>query len=178
MEVRFRQKGIGWCAVYTWANLLNEPGVLRLCEEERFKGITDKGEAELMAMCRPDCEMSYLAMVNPAFGVVPNNMIWDIVTKPDIIKLWDEQVIIHILSVRLIESMHHYVATVTYKGAVWYLDPLREFWLRVYEAVGFDSLFIDCASVARPFHIESNGFTSFDGLYFQYPFLKSQLETA
>ncbi len=178
MEIKFRQKGIGWCAVYTWANLLNEPGVLRLCDDERFKGISDKEEAELMATFRPDCRIKEIAYINPAYGYVPNSLIWNIVTRPDDLHHFDEQVAIHILSIRLIESMHHYVATVTYDKKVYYLDPLRDEWLQIYDPEGFDSLFIDCCCVSRPVHIETDSFASFDALYFQYPFLQSQQQTA
>lgn len=174
MEIKFRQKGIGWCAVYTWANLLNEPGVLRLCEDERFKGVTDKEESELMAIFRPDCSIKQLAYVNPEFGTIPEIMIWNIITRPDDKKTFDEQVIIHILSVRIIEQYWHYVATVTYDNVIYYLDPIRERWHKINDAQQLAEQFIDCRQVSRPFHIECDAFASFDGTHFQYPFLESQ----
>lgn len=177
MEVKWRQPVsiIGWCAVYTWANLLNECGVLRLLDDERFKGVGEKEEQELIDLFMPNHKIKNLAMVNPEFGTVPEQLIWNIITFPDQISFCDEQCVIHILSVRIIEKYWHYVATVTYNNQVYYLDPMRQNWLKIEDENHLASQFIDCCCVSRPSINGDDKFCSFNALYFQFPFLKSQL---
>jgi hypothetical protein len=177
MEVKFRQpvSVIGWCAVYTWANLLNECGVLRLLDDERFKGVGEKEEQEIMDIYLPNHKIKDIAMVNPEFGTVPENLIWNIITYPDQKQVFDEQCIIHILSVRIIEQYWHYIATVTYENEVYYLDPMRKNWLKIEDKNHLADQFIDCSCVSRPTVNGDDKFCSFDAKYFQYPFLKSQL---
>lgn len=175
MEVKWRQQGIGWCTVYVWANLLNECGILRYLEDESYKGCTQEKENELIEAFRDDCRIKEIAYVNPAYGMLSNDLVWSIITRPDGIQMFDEQVIIHTLSVRLIESIWHHVAVVTYDGEVYYLDPYRENWLKIKDGEHLSDQFLDCCCVQRPVHKPTDSFASFDGLYFQYPFLKSQL---
>ncbi len=175
MEVKFRQKGIGWCTVYTWANLLNECAVLRFTEDERFKGCTDKEENELFETFRNDCRLKDIAYINPAFGRLSIELIWSILTFPDDIKTYEEQLTIYTLSVRLIESLWHHVGIVNYQNELYYLDPLRENWLKIESKEHLQNQFLDCCEIKRPVMLENEQFASFNGTYLQYPFLQSQL---
>ena len=178
MEIKFRQKGIGWCVVYTWANLLNDPGVLRLCDDELFKGCTEEDENELLKTYCSSVKNKALAYVNPAFGYeLPIDLIWDIITLKDNESIFEEQAIIHTLSIRLIESIWHHTATVTYEDDIYYLDPLKEKWIKIIDKEHLKSMFMDCCQVSRPVYLETDSFASFNASYFQYPFLKSQQQT-
>lgn len=176
MEVKFRQKGIGWCTVYTWANLLNECGVLRLCEDEKFKGCTEDEENELLQMFCPEVKTKTLAYINPAIDLrFSSETIWSVITKKDEITFCEEQAAIHLLSVRHIEAYWHHIGTVTYNDEVYLIDPIRENWVKINDADELSLMFLDCCQISRPVLIETNTFASFNAIYFQYPFLKSQL---
>ncbi len=147
---------------------------MRYCEDEDFKGCTQEKENELIEAFRDDIRIKELAYINPAYGSIHESILWNIITRPDDINPFDEQVIIHTLSVRLIESIWHHVGVVTYEDEVYYCDPYRESWLKIENAEQLAEQFIDCCCIQRPVHKPSDAFASFDGRYLQYPFLKSQ----
>lgn len=176
MEIKFRQKGIGWCTVYTWANLLNEPGILRLCEDERFKGCGESEENEILQLHNPAMKIGIVAQVCPSYPILPIDFIIECLNREDEKNHFDQQCAIYCLSVRLIETIWHNVAVVKHHSGYYYLDPLKENWIKINDAEHLESMFIDCCSLSRPVMNNEKGeleYVSFNGSLFKYPFLET-----
>lgn len=176
MEVRFRQTSIGWCVVYTWANLLNECGILKFCDEERFKGCGPDEEDEILQAFHPTIKMQTIAGVDQTYDLpLPLNYVWDLIQRDDELTFCENQVIPYCLTVRLIESMFHHVAIVKHGSGFYYCDPWRKNWMKITSLHEFSNLFKDVWTVQRPVLRNEPKFISFNADIFKYPFLEPEI---
>lgn len=172
MHTKFRQPYMGWCTVYTWANLLNENAILNFTKDERFKGCGEKEEAEILADFLPNCNLQTVAYSNQAYPALPLDFIWSVLTHNDIAKEeMEHPCIIYTMTVRLIKEVFHHVGVVNYKGNIWYTDPYREKWINLKSFFDLGNLFIDCCQIQRPYLKATNEWALFHGGPLNYEFL-------
>ncbi len=173
MEIKFRQNSIGWCTVYTWANLLNNPDVLRLCNDERYRGCGAEDEDEILREFVPEIKLQTVVGVDVSYKVsLPLSLVWELIQRSDDRIIFDEQVIPYLLTVRLIEAYFHHVAILKHGAAFYYCDPWRKSWMKIDDVQKFGCLFKDIWQVQRPVMRDENAFVAFDGEVFNYPFLE------
>lgn len=162
MKIKYRQKGAGWCTVYTLANIFQDSRFLKFTEEERFKGC-NKDEVDFMFH-----DLGYKVALgqvmynNQHYTPLPKGYVYSALRSfkepfPEDfgIKI---PIVPYILSVRLVPSMWHSVAVLMVGHDMFYIDPYKEEMLLIESFEQFDTLFIDCQAVERPYLIKDNTF--------------------
>lgn len=176
MDIRFRQKGIGWCTVYMWANLLNNNEILSFCQDDRFKGCGVDEEDEILLKYSPSIKLQPIFAIDVNYEIpLPASYVWTLMQRKDEKEVFEHQCIIYTLSVRIIEQYHHSVGIIKYNDAFWYVDPMRSRWIEVKSYEQFRGLFKDIWHVQRPIMRNEPAFALFDAETINYPFLEKEL---
>jgi hypothetical protein len=167
MKIPFRQKSIGWCTVYTLANIFNDKGFLKYLEDDRFKGCSKEDVEYMLADQNTGLKIADVIYVNQHYQHLPKQFVYDCLYnhKEDIVfdKPTAIPVIPYMLTVRLIESIYHSVAVLMISGEMYYIDPYREKVIKIESFNQFSELFIDCVQVERFYRPTDESFIILDG---------------
>ena len=173
MEVKYKQSSIGWCTVYTWANLLNDSEILRFLNDDCFKGCGEAEENEIISQFLPGCKIFTVAYSNQQYPPLNKDFIYSIVesNEADLDCAFENAVIIYTLSVRRIKSVWHSVGMIKSKTGLFYVDPYRPEWIKINYSWDLYPLFIDCCQISRPYIAESDRWAVVDGNSIKHEFL-------
>jgi hypothetical protein len=162
MKLQFRQKGAGWCVVYTLANIFKDNRFLKFIEEERFKGCCKDEVDYMLNELGYGMQLGQVMYTNQHYMPIPKGYIYSALRTikeqiSDDVKV-NVPVVPYMLTVRLVPSMHHSVAVLMIGDEMYYIDPYKEETLHIESFEQFDILFIDCTVVERPFRTKDNRF--------------------
>lgn len=157
---RFKQSSVGWCSVYTIANVFNNHNALDFITEERFKGSTDKEELEVIRhLGERELKISNIMFSTslvkaPSIEYVFNTIETISQLDKEFVEQIDEELLPFIpffLVVRLTEKakLWHRVGIMVYKDRYFYTDPYRENILEIENHNDLGELFIECAGIDR-----------------------------
>lgn len=176
MEIKFRQKQIGWCAVLTIANVFNDEGFLKYLEDPKYKGCSTEDINFMMSEHKDSqgMKLTNVLYAQQSYSPLPVDYIWDMVKRTEQgIEGIDEVVIPYILTVKRIEQYFHSTAILNHNGEVYYLDPWNEKFIKIKDQHHLSEMFIGCWTVERPYRTSDDRFISLNGQYFEYPFLNN-----
>lgn len=174
MEILFRQKSMGWCTVYTLANIFRDDQWLRYTEKEKFKGCGVNEINEMLDDMGTGLRVAQVAYSNQSYRHLPKGYVYSLMKefKEEEQRGIEIMVVPYLLAVRLITSVYHMVAVLVYKDRMLYMDPYKEQLIEIESFEQFDCLFIDCVEVER-FALGDN-FAVLRGEECGYDFLKEK----
>lgn len=172
MKLQFRQRSAGWCTVYALANIFKDDRFLKFTKDERFKGCS-KDEVDFMFHdLQYGMQLGQVMYANQSYAPLPKGYVYSCLRSlkeqvSDDIQI-EVLVVPYLLSVRLIPTMWHSVAVLMIGDNMYYIDPYKEEMLHIESFEQFDTLFIDCMMVERPFRIQDNRFIVLLGEHLGY----------
>ena len=171
MKIEFRQAFIGWCGVYTIANVFKKRELLKYLGNEKFKGCSDEESDILLAQALDGwpLKMGNIITVNQDYAHIPKDYIWEIVSKEDTEcdVDFDLKVAPYFLSVRVKKEYYHAVAILNIQGhGLFYINPINEDIIELTGPEILNDLFIDCCAIQRPYRIEDKKYIVLNGEYF------------
>lgn len=153
MKLQFRQKSMGWCTVYTLANIFRNSEFLRFTEEERYKGCRKDEVDYMLNELGYGLRVSHIMYANQFYSALPKGYVYSTIKSfkdeiTDDIQV-KTPVVPYLLSVRLIPTIYHSVAVLMIGDNMYYIDPYKDEMIHIESFEQFDTLFIDCREVER-----------------------------
>jgi hypothetical protein len=151
MEVRFRQKSIGWCSVYLLANIFRNSDFLSFTDNEKFKGCGEEEVNFMLEDMRTGVKTEKVAYSSQNYSPLPKDWVYNsILNHPEEEPSGIEICIIpYLLTVSLIPGILHHVGVLNYKGKLFYLDPYLEEMIQLTSLELFTKLFREVYVVER-----------------------------
>lgn len=162
MKTRFQQTSMGYCTVYTLANLFDEGTLMNFALDEKFKGCGDDEVNEVLDIY--NMKIGSVAYVNQHYACLPAEFIWDVLNSE---KLEDDfHYIPYFMSVRRlahVKDLWHSVGIAYTKHGLYYSDPYFPNWIKIHNAEHLASMFIDCHIIQRPYRKQDDKFAIIHG---------------
>lgn len=162
MNTRFVQKSIGYCTLYTLANLFDESAIMNFANDEKFKGCGDDEVNEVLELY--NMKIGNVAYVNQSYGTLPSDFIWDVLNSEKIND--DFHYIPYFMTVRRlpeVKDLWHSVGLVYTRHGLFYSDPYFDKWYKIENSDMLRSMYIDCHVIARPYRKEDDKFAIIHG---------------
>lgn len=181
MKLQFRQKSMGWCTVYTLANIFRNADFLKFTADEKFKGCSTEDVDYMLNELGYGLKAGRVMYANQFYAALPKGYVYSTLRsfKDQVAEDIDVKVPVvpYILSVRLIPTIYHSVAVLMIGDNMYYIDPYKEEMLLIESFEQFDTLFIDCREVERFYRTTDDKFVFLMGELLGYDALIEQ-ETA
>lgn len=169
MKIQFRQAFIGWCTVYTLANVFNKREFLKYLGDPRFKGCGDVEVDFMLSEIMPESnfKIAKVAGVNQFYKPLPIDYIFDVLNLDEsstMDVLFDVAITPYFLTVKRIQEYYHSVAILNIQGhGLFYIDPVKEDIIKIDKAQDFNSLFLSCIEIQRPYRTTDDKFIILNG---------------
>lgn len=169
MGVKFRQAFIGWCSVYTLANVFNNNDFLKYLGDPKFKGCGDEEVDFMLSEIMPNMnlKMGNVTSVCQFYKPLPIDYIFDVLSldeSKDVDTKLDLMVTPYFLTVKRIQEYYHSVAVLNITGhGLFYIDPVKSEIIKINSSEDFNSLFLSCTQIQRPYRTTDDKFIVLNG---------------
>lgn len=146
------------------ANIFNTNKLDSLFCDEKYKGCTNVELDEMLELVAPELKTVNFFCSNPFFPKPTLDYVWQIINTPIANKRhFKIDVVVYLLSVRLIESVWHQTAVLSVNNELFYSDPYRQSMVKLLSKEDLGNNFIDCCEITGFRLHEENTFAILNG---------------
>lgn len=149
------------------ANIFRNPRFLELLNNPLFKACGTEEDEIMLAYAGMNLGLAPVLQICQAYNIsLPFSLIWDVVSQEEV--LADHGLIAYIMTVQTAHTgkVWHAVALINYRGTVYFSDPRKPFWEKMwgpYDTNGLVSVITACSRVDRFYIKGTDHWASLDG---------------
>jgi hypothetical protein len=156
------QKKDKYCVLHSLINGLQDKRFLKFMGNEEFiGGKPDVIDFAIEKCGYPKCRMETIFKIEKVYGIIPNNLIFDMLSKPNKATKYkniEYPMIPYFLTIKSGNSLH-FVCALNVNGKVIYSDPTWDNFMEIESSSDLDRLAVKCIEVQRIVRVYKNHFS-------------------